>query len=1078
MRSTIFICLFIIQLGYSLNIHSQEEIVIPHSPEVAGLGKYLDFPVSNYTGIASVSIPIWNIELKNFSLPISLDYHAKGIQVEEEASNVGLGWNLLAGGCITRSVRGEPDDYNKSLKYVHKDFLKSGKEWDRDIKWPSNSDTHYRIGLFWHGKWDKMKQFNELSTDYLYVSKSLLDINTIEDRAAKVNLEELNDGLNDLEPDIFYFNFGGYSGKFVFDISNGKIGTKLLSYQNIFIEGVCKSGELTNFIIRDDKGNTYYFEAPFRVKTTSYSTHKVSPTSTLYTPVGETRTITNNGWYLVQITTVLGDVIDFHYENDNYLSYSAPTLIKHSAIETGSNNGESFYKGIVMTESLSYPRLSRIETPHETIKFYKGTSKRLDTYATSYPISKIEVIQKYKNTILKSFNLKHSYFKTQNMSKTQLDKIREQSGNTISQEYLNSYHVFYRLKLDEIKEGSKPSYVFSYNAGDELPSRLSYAQDAWGFYNGANNNETLIPTLYHYNKDLGYANKYTFLEFPYSKTYIFPDGGNRQANPSVITKGMLTKIVYPTGGYTEFEYESNQFINAGTTFYGGGVRVKSIKKFAEASSAPSLEKHFNYMDDSGKTSGKIISIPSFVDNGIYRNLPAKYNKIKNSSYNLLNTTQGGFVGYTQVSVFESTPQNMKQKIVYSYSCPGAFGDENDSSGDNIYKIPLSKRLRSGIGTMPAMDKTVDPFGAPFPPNPSYDWARGLLLSEKYYKYGSDKPLKQINYAYKPVSYADSNKIYGIKFNFEKDSYSLSPQFSYEMRTILFCKYHDLTNTTKVLSSKIEYTYEDNSTTPIVKETYYSYANRHLNISEEKTTGASQNEFYIKRYKYNFDFPIGGSNMNGMYLMAYFCYNKLLEMSEFVNKNGVDYLINSTYWSHSKSVLPDGVFTINTNTPITNFKPLQINSTTNNPTVDSRYEQKIKFLKYVNGNCASYQKEDQPIVTVLWAYNNKYPVMKIVNATYDHAISVLKDFGTTPENWEGSYYPLKDLVESILREGFKDALVTTYNFRPLVGMECITDPSGLTTYYEYDDSDRLKEVYIMNGTAKEVLESYKYNYVNQ
>src|SRR5258706_15772099 len=73
----------------------------PPSPNATSLGKYGEVPVSYYTGIPNISVPLYSIKSRDLELPISLNYHAGGIRVEELASWVGLGWTLNAGGVIT-----------------------------------------------------------------------------------------------------------------------------------------------------------------------------------------------------------------------------------------------------------------------------------------------------------------------------------------------------------------------------------------------------------------------------------------------------------------------------------------------------------------------------------------------------------------------------------------------------------------------------------------------------------------------------------------------------------------------------------------------------------------------------------------------------------------------------------------------------------------------------------------------------------------------------------------------------------------------------------------------------------------
>src|SRR6201996_5927907 len=74
--------------------------VLPPSPNAASLMKFSDVPVSPYTGTADVSVPIYTIKARGLDIPISLQYHTGGIRLKEEASSVGLGWALSAGGAI------------------------------------------------------------------------------------------------------------------------------------------------------------------------------------------------------------------------------------------------------------------------------------------------------------------------------------------------------------------------------------------------------------------------------------------------------------------------------------------------------------------------------------------------------------------------------------------------------------------------------------------------------------------------------------------------------------------------------------------------------------------------------------------------------------------------------------------------------------------------------------------------------------------------------------------------------------------------------------------------------------------
>jgi hypothetical protein len=68
--------------------------ITPVSPNTASLGLYGHTPVGHYTGIPSIDIPLYEIDLDGKKIPISISYHASGIRVAQEASSIGLGRSI------------------------------------------------------------------------------------------------------------------------------------------------------------------------------------------------------------------------------------------------------------------------------------------------------------------------------------------------------------------------------------------------------------------------------------------------------------------------------------------------------------------------------------------------------------------------------------------------------------------------------------------------------------------------------------------------------------------------------------------------------------------------------------------------------------------------------------------------------------------------------------------------------------------------------------------------------------------------------------------------------------------------
>ncbi len=109
-----------ISSGYSqentLSRYLEENL--PQSPNAAAISQFADTPVSLSTGSIGTNIPILNVKSKKLSLPISIAYHGGGIKLLQEAGNVGLGWALNAGGTISRSVVGRPDEHPLGFRNV------------------------------------------------------------------------------------------------------------------------------------------------------------------------------------------------------------------------------------------------------------------------------------------------------------------------------------------------------------------------------------------------------------------------------------------------------------------------------------------------------------------------------------------------------------------------------------------------------------------------------------------------------------------------------------------------------------------------------------------------------------------------------------------------------------------------------------------------------------------------------------------------------------------------------------------------------------------------------------------------
>jgi len=85
----------------------------PNAPEAGGFEPVDATDMVNLvTGDMSYVLPLLNVPSPEGGYPLALSYHA-GIAMDQEASWVGLGWNLNPG-AINRGVNGYPDDWGKT----------------------------------------------------------------------------------------------------------------------------------------------------------------------------------------------------------------------------------------------------------------------------------------------------------------------------------------------------------------------------------------------------------------------------------------------------------------------------------------------------------------------------------------------------------------------------------------------------------------------------------------------------------------------------------------------------------------------------------------------------------------------------------------------------------------------------------------------------------------------------------------------------------------------------------------------------------------------------------------------------
>lgn len=250
-----------------------------------------------------------------------------------------------------------------------------------------------------------------------------------------------------------------------------------------------------------------------------------------------------------EITEVNGNNYSISWKLTKVLSVEGKELVSFKYKYT-ENKDEVSYKTHAF-ELFSDPRISDISKDT-----YIGEKSHQDTYKwLGYELSKIIIPGKgYLD-----FDIPFSTEKTLPW-KFLLRKISSYSSNNelkkvYSFDYISQGDKAFlsKITMKDDKDFSVEYRKFTYFPG--LPPRGSYAQDFWGYYNGANNT-----SLFPYKGKIGIGA---------SPPYIIAD---RYPSEKAIA-GTIKEIIYPTGGKTEFEFENNRFFlsSSGTS---------TVKKFS------------------------------------------------------------------------------------------------------------------------------------------------------------------------------------------------------------------------------------------------------------------------------------------------------------------------------------------------------------------------------------------------------------------------------------------------------------------------------------------------------------------
>lgn len=973
-------------------------------------------------GVVNISLPLLEVNGGGVEIPISLDYYAGGIKVKQIASPVGLGWSLNAGGSITRSIRGKADD-NTISGFLHNDFMPSG---------------------------DKRKYFSLLKKGLRKSGRSFYY-------------------YYDLEPDVYSFNFLGYSGKFTY---NKKTKT-FVQYPSSLLKitpSFDDRGIIWRWIVKTPEGITCVFGGSSYANDTFVTNDRGSRifdsnSIDLFTSTLEDHHI--DSWHITQITDANGNRIFFDYQING--EWIEPENDKIFSVGGSVEEIKDFQKDrILKHNSISVTRrrspfLKKIRFPNGRIEFRLSNNTREDATKLK-KLESIAIFDKFDNPI-KAYEFDYTYFKGKMSSQINNIKSLHNSWFTKAKKsiIMKGYvkpsfsisldEITKRLSLKKITQKHYLSnkeidlYKFEYYNKHTLPDRFSYAQDYWGFYNGVDNS-TLIPKV-RKKKNNGWV--------------VFGEA-NRSVQIEKAKACSLRRIIYGSGGSKEFFYESN----TSSTFkkeksYGwesvydnifdtktqsqttGGLRVCKVVTKENNNNVSIIDYKYNSFNTS-KSSGYTNYLPIKVSGSTSH--PYNVGISSHSPRNFLISPP--FTVYKNITKLFNGGERGKIEYTYGYT-PYEYKFTNPYRWYRyFYSDRDGRKLKEWLERTSASRKGFVKFL-----KLDLAWRMGTLEKTTAYGFKNGKFTKTSEDIFNYES-NNTRRISDIGMHISLRGMSIiSYPKIYEKEIRLVTRFYDLLTEDYRLKSKKSTFFLESGTKSKTVTTNYFYEYKPLKESKIVTLDGGKKYttklFYpedVNRLGYD---PISAAEKNNIQkLIQKNRTSEIIQTEKKVQDSSGKILSNTAqrtlfYEPHPNIIIP------NKEQAIKGFF-----------SSDNKFKTNVNFHHYdKKGNIIEVSSKKGIHTVNIYGYNDELLIATIKNVTYTEVKPYekkLKDL-SNQDNDNCLSDSCKEQVLrnalNALRDVFPNAMITTYTYDPLIGKTSETNVNGLTTYFTYDEFNRLK-----------------------
>ena len=974
------------------NVEQEPARFIPLSPQAWSFMRYGGDTPNLYTGTVNVSIPLYTYKDIDFEIPISATYASNGYNPNELQGTLGLGWILNVGGMITREVRGAVDDF-----YGHPGtptFLVP----------PEISDKYYYGYYFRH----MLNEPNSLQSS----------LDRLKNDAGPWNpyFDLIKRRFYETESDIYSFNFLGHSGKFVLAPEQ-----KVLVYSSnhpsgeyavqLFTEKIGNEPDteirIYKICITTGDGYKYTFInqcAPNQLGDIKEALYFGSTTAERYLT-----------WYLDRIDSPSGRSVKFHYSQIRY-ARAQPYIKDYGWLDSSAaigkyecNNYVAEYAFKSVTGDVRIPtytdlQLHSIETDMGTIEFSYSQKPRQQYYEFASPyiyellfntnlLKKIEV-KDIKNNIIGQHNFHYKY--TQGNSISLLDSIMFLDGR----KYAMSY----------------------YHENKEFPCFGVTYVDYGGYFSG-------YPSDPEYN--------------------IYRRKTVRQTTSHDGTMyGMLKKIIYPTGGSSEFEYEQNDYSRIitrhnedgdpyltdteGMNVTGAGVRIKKITE-KPSENVPGTSREYIYYENNLST-GISLYYPSRMFLG----------KVENT----IETRSNSIVPIYKTNKIYNLPANANIYIDRPFIEYSKVIEKNSDGSRSEYEF-------STYADVPDDTTIFD----------SASYLDGNLQNKGYHTNWFRTPASMAANRGKLLRKTIYNDL-GYKVKQEIMIYDKAVQLPYLEQARPGNYYYYLTKQyvgeyPLVEQQNIEYFDNGTDSICVYQFTEYNTLNQKRKISHQLSDGRLKS--VCTTYVGDIDKSVQDT-IHKTLIQTNLLNYPLKQTITIGNNNDI---VGDTLFNYSLYPLMDDGSSKGIYPRLTEKKAaLMSKSPSSNSSLSYRSLGQYKYGEF--GRVVEITNPAGQVTSFVWGYGGTQIIAMIENLPLEELLKIPGFSSVNKTPFSGS---LSAANNNALRS-IANVYVTTYTYEELKGLSQIEDPAGRKLFYEYTDDGKLECIKDNKGN---IINQYEYHF---